>query len=137
MEQATLIVFQQLSLDEENNRCFDCASLQPQWASVNNSIFLCLNCAGLHRGMGVQTSFVRSVNLDSWTEKQLSLMTLGGNKKFREFFKNYDLNEESPQIRIATKAADFYRRQLNAKCSGNTFSEVPPTYDRGREKAQI
>jgi ADP-ribosylation factor GTPase-activating protein 2/3 len=87
--------------------------------------------------MGVQTSFVRSVNLDSWTEKQLSLMTLGGNKKFKEFLKNYDLNEEVPGIRICTRAADFYRRKLNAKCNGNMFDEVPPTYDHGREKAPI
>jgi ADP-ribosylation factor GTPase-activating protein 2/3 len=49
--------------------------------------------------MGVQTSFVRSINLDAWTETQLSLMTLGGNRKMREFFKNYDLNEESPSAR--------------------------------------
>ena len=133
----TRIVFQQLFSDPDNTHCFDCNALSPQWASVNNSILLCLNCAGVHRGMGVQTSFVRSINLDSWTETQLSLMTLGGNRKFREFLNNYQLNEEYPAARYQTRAADFYRRQLGAKCNGNTFNDVPPTYDTGREKALV
>jgi hypothetical protein len=37
-------------------------------------------------------------------------MTLGGNRKMREFFNNYSLNEESPSARYYTRAADFYRR---------------------------
>jgi ADP-ribosylation factor GTPase-activating protein 2/3 len=36
--------------------------------------------------MGVAVSFVRSLSMDTWSEKQLKLMALGGNKKLREFF---------------------------------------------------
>ena len=61
-------------------------------------------------------------------------MTLGGNRKLQEFLKNYELNDENPSIRYQTRAADFYRRQLGAKCKGDTFNEIPPTDDRGREK---
>ena len=39
--------------DKSNNKCFECREETPQWISVNNGIFICLNCAGAHRGFGV------------------------------------------------------------------------------------
>lgn len=59
--------------------------MKPSWASVNLGVFLCIDCAGKHRGYGVHISFVRSLTLDKWNEKQLKSMELGGNRKFREF----------------------------------------------------
>jgi ADP-ribosylation factor GTPase-activating protein 1 len=66
--------FEELLTDEENNSCFDCSKLKfnkigkipAQWASVNNAIYLCLNCSGEHRGYGVSTSFMRSITIDTW-----------------------------------------------------------------------
>ena len=47
--------------DAHNNKCFECGCPGPQWVSINNGIFICLQCAGKHRGFGVQVSFVRSL----------------------------------------------------------------------------
>ena len=38
---------------------------------MNNGVFLCLKCAGIHRGFGMSVSLIRSLQEDTWTEKQL------------------------------------------------------------------
>jgi len=63
-----------------NNRCFECGVQDPQWISVNNGIFICLNCAGLHRSFGVQVSFVRSLEMDNISDLQKKMLVYGGNK---------------------------------------------------------
>jgi hypothetical protein len=59
-------IFEQIMKDQINRKCFDCDSSYPKWASLNHGIFICLNCAGVHRSLGVQTSFVRSITMDNW-----------------------------------------------------------------------
>jgi hypothetical protein len=54
---------------------FQCFS-GPRWASANLGTFFCIECSGIHRNLGVHISFVRSVNLDSWTEKQVQVRNL-------------------------------------------------------------
>ena len=39
-----------------NSTCCDCNAEKPKWASLNNGIFLCLKCAGIHRCFGVDIS---------------------------------------------------------------------------------
>ncbi len=54
-----------------NKNCADCGALTPQWASVSHGSLVCLNCSGQHRSLGVHLSFVRSVTMDSWSDKQV------------------------------------------------------------------
>lgn len=118
--------FQKLYLIPENKACFECEMANPSWASVNNGIFLCLNCSGLHRGFGVNVSFVRSVNMDTWSEKQLNHMMYGGNGKLRQFFKSYGIPEDAPiDFKYRTRAGQYYRDQLKALVENEIIPEPP------------
>jgi Putative GTPase activating protein for Arf len=75
---------------------------------------ICMNCSGLHRSYGVQTSFVRSLRMDSWSHEQVLAMLEGGNGQLRDFFERHHLGKSSPMVkqRYHTKAAQFYKIHL-------------------------
>lgn len=102
-----------------NNVCCDCEAKQPQWASVSFGTFMCLECSGRHRALGVHISFVRSVSMDSWTEKQIEKMRLGGNQKCIEFLKQYGVPKTMPiPQKYNTPAAQLYRDRIDAAANG-------------------
>lgn len=49
-----------------NERCADCGGEYPQWASINMGTLLCIECSGIHRGLGVHISKIKSLELDKW-----------------------------------------------------------------------
>lgn len=98
---------------EGNSRCFDCNSENPKWASINNGIILCLKCAGIHRSFGLQISVIRSLQVDSWTEKQVKYLSQGGNKKLKDFLSEYKIEPTSSfELKYKSKAAEYYRCSL-------------------------
>merc|ERR1719228_2483668 len=62
-----------------NQVCCDCGAPEPQWASINFGVTLCIECGGIHRGMGVHISKVRSITLDAWEPEILKVMAELGN----------------------------------------------------------
>ncbi|GAB6020394.1 hypothetical protein CHUAL_003098 [Chamberlinius hualienensis] len=72
-----------------NDECCDCTATDPEWASYNLGIFVCTNCAGIHRKMGSHISKVKSMRLDRWTDEQIQLMNGMGNIKARTYYEQH------------------------------------------------
>jgi len=64
-----------------NSICADCDNPNPEWASVNLGIFICISCSGAHRNLGTHISKVRSCTLDDWDDEMVTFMKLHGNEK--------------------------------------------------------
>ncbi|XP_068646936.1 ADP-ribosylation factor GTPase-activating protein AGD4-like isoform X2 [Aristolochia californica] len=64
-----------------NNICAECSSPEPDWASLNLGILMCIECSGVHRNLGVHISKVRSLTLDVkvWEPTILDLFRILGN----------------------------------------------------------
>ncbi|XP_057338612.1 centaurin-gamma-1A [Microplitis mediator] len=62
-----------------NDACADCSAPNPDWASLNLGILVCIECSGIHRNLGSHISKIRSLDLDDWSAGQLSVMLALGN----------------------------------------------------------
>ena len=113
-----------------NNVCCDCDEKNPQWASVTLGIFMCLECSGRHRALGVHISFVRSVSMDSWTDKQIKCMRLGGNNKCVTFLAEHGIPKNMPiQQKYNTPAAMLHKDRIAAAVDGKPLPTALPKID--------
>ncbi|CAA6660045.1 unnamed protein product [Spirodela intermedia] len=64
-----------------NDVCADCGALEPDWASLNLGVLVCIECSGVHRNLGVHISKVRSLTLDVkvWEPSVINLFQSLGN----------------------------------------------------------
>ena len=74
-----------------NKRCADCAARlrhpNDAWASVNLGVLVCVNCAAVHRSLGVGVSRVKSPVFDRWDAAAArALLAPGGNQAARDLY---------------------------------------------------
>jgi ADP-ribosylation factor GTPase-activating protein 2/3 len=106
-------------MKSENRTCFECAARNPTWISLSYGAYLCLECSGEHRRKGVHISFVRSVELDSFSPDQIVQMAVGGNGKAWTYFKQYGMGKTSEGGRpldYNSKVAIRYKQDLEKAC---------------------
>ena len=78
-----------------NGVCADCMTTEGvEWCSLNLGVVLCLECAGVHRGLGVHISQCRSFKLDVMDESILSMFGGIGNKIANSVWDDPTIQEE-------------------------------------------
>lgn len=75
-----------LNAPENSNRCGECGSTYPTWASCNLGIFLCGRCASVHRKLGRDISQVKSLSLDKWGDSDVSKLERMGNRRAKSIW---------------------------------------------------
>ncbi|KAK9052640.1 hypothetical protein SSX86_029270 [Deinandra increscens subsp. villosa] len=89
-----------------NDLCAECSAPEPDWASLNLGILMCIECSGVHRNLGVHISKVRSINLDVkvWEPSVMELFQNLGNTYCNSIWENLlQNNSEDGSNTIAVK----------------------------------
>jgi len=118
------VLFPKLLTKADNRRCFDCNKANPKWCSWRFGVLICMDCAALHRQMGVHISQVKSCELDEWDYEQLCVYECsGGNKRAKDFFAKNASSSVSGgqsggstaaalQVKYTCRAAEQYKKIL-------------------------
>ena len=79
-----------LALAKSNPNCADCGSLDATWFNFHLKVFVCVNCAGVHRGINLEGVRVKSVELDKWSVAEVAeAENSGGNDTMNEQLESF------------------------------------------------
>ena len=65
----------------KHSECFDCSAKKPGWAVLPHGVFVCIDCAQVHRNMGRHISQTKAINTGTyiWHEPEIAVMREVGN----------------------------------------------------------
>ena len=110
----------------KNDSCFDCKSANITHASINNSVFLCYQCAEKHLKLGKIISYVISLqDYDNWNQVKFSYLEKGGNNRLSTLLSskfNIDKNILSISELYKSNILSYYRKLIKSEVN----NEPPP-----------
>ncbi|KIK96179.1 hypothetical protein PAXRUDRAFT_826228 [Paxillus rubicundulus Ve08.2h10] len=95
----------ELVMTPGNDACADCKARAPRWASYNIGVFICVNCASIHRKIGTHITKVKSITLDAWSKEQVQVMKEIGNIKSNALY-NPDETRHPPPANMLDSERD-------------------------------
>ena len=108
------------NLDVKNNICADCGKVKSMdYASINNGIIICAQCAKEHMSLGYNISFIHSLG-EKWDDYLFNYIKVGGNSRFLQFCKDYKLDKHNNNImqKYKSKGLVYYRDILRSEVLG-------------------
>ena len=108
------------NMDIRNNICADCGKKKSMdYASINNGIIICSNCAKEHEKLGYNISFLRSLG-DKWDDYLFNYIKAGGNSRFIQFCKDYKVDKRNNNIiqKYKSKGLVYYRDIIRSEVLG-------------------
>ncbi|KAK4291220.1 hypothetical protein Pmani_035936 [Petrolisthes manimaculis] len=107
-----------------NLNCIDCDAPNPEWASINLGVLMCIECSGIHRNLGSHISKVRSLDLDDWPPGPISVMMSLGNEVGNSIWEANLCGQVKPSHNSSREDKESWiRRKYEAK----DFLAVPPS----------
>ncbi|CAJ0941977.1 unnamed protein product, partial [Mesorhabditis belari] len=95
-----------------NNRCADCGSTSDvTWVSLNLGIVICIECAGIHRELGVHISRIRSLTLDNTSSEQLAIVLALGNNTANQIWEHHAPRDAKPKPEASREQKEEWVRQ--------------------------
>ncbi|KAH3762050.1 ADP-ribosylation factor GTPase-activating protein AGD7 [Pelomyxa schiedti] len=129
-------LFKEMKQNRFNSVCVECGTANPQWASIPLGIFICYACSGIHRSFGTHISFVRSLNMDSWTQRQLSFMKAGGNENYVKYLEDSGVPRNAPWVqKYPSHVVDIYKDKLTALAEGREWIPPRPSPSLGKRNS--
>ena len=96
----------------------------PDWASINLGVLMCIECSGVHRKLGSHISRVRSLDLDEWPPGHLAVMAAMGNLMANSL---WEAKLKSGQKPNPTSTQEDKERFIMAKYNNKEFlAPLPP-----------
>ena len=132
-----------------NDKCVDCGDLKPSWGSIIVppkevpeehrqfiGCFICMHCSGAHRALGTHICFVKSITLDTWSDRDLEAMRLGGNLRVNSIFEALmfdDSEKPSPCDDMQTRESFIRDKYINHKYFVPAWYKVIGTEDEDED----
>ncbi|KAI6014468.1 hypothetical protein PISMIDRAFT_36752, partial [Pisolithus microcarpus 441] len=125
-------ILMELVIKPGNDVCADCKARAPRWASFNIGIFICVNCASIHRKIGTHITKVKSLTFDEWSKEQVESMKQNGNVKSNQLYNPDEARHPPPADLMGTERDSELEKFIRAKYEYRRFmGRKPPSAWQG------
>lgn len=117
-----------------NNKCADCGSSCTSWCSINIGVFICVDCAQIHRSIGTHISKVKScIGSYLWHPDEMNRIRALGNAISNKYYNsNFVIDKNmsrTEKINAITNKYKYKPEQVIIYIPPKIYSHIKPSPD--------